>query len=95
MVIVNICKEATFVKLQIVQSTISPNSRSEDEKHQFGMDWMQGNCAVWRMATGELRDPGDCEFPKIVCWILSADTHVCVSGEMIHNIHDNFKEPFD
>lgn len=44
--IVNICKEATFVKLQIVQSTISPNSRSEDEKHQFGMDWMQGNYAV-------------------------------------------------
>lgn len=44
--IVNIYKEATFVKFQIVQSTINPNSRSEDEKHKFGMDWMQGNCAV-------------------------------------------------
>lgn len=66
MAIVNISKEATFVKFQIVQSTINPNSRSEDEKHKFGMDWMQGNCAVWRMATGGLRTQ-ETEFLKIVC----------------------------
>lgn len=84
MAIVNIYKERTFVKFQTVQRTNNSNSRSEDEEHKF----------VWRTATGGLRNQ-ETEFLKIVCQILCADTHVCVSGEMIHSIHDNLKDPFD
>lgn len=83
---VNVYKEATVIKVQIVQSAINPTFRSEEERHELDMDWMQVNWAVWRTAVGELgRRQGATNFPKPRAEFCVL-THV---WEMIDSIHES------